>query len=89
MTDSQLASLSWCQTPIWDLRPDFFFLGGLTVVGLLMWSALSDERKGMSLTLYNVQYSVSTTLCSSQSQTYVMTVGQSASLSWRQACSTD
>jgi hypothetical protein len=25
-TDGQSASLSWCQAPIWDLRPDFFFL---------------------------------------------------------------
>jgi hypothetical protein len=23
-TDGQSASLSWCQAPIWDLRPDFF-----------------------------------------------------------------
>jgi hypothetical protein len=23
-TDGQSASLSWCQVPIWDLRPDFF-----------------------------------------------------------------
>jgi hypothetical protein len=24
-TDGQSASLSWCQAPIWGLRPDFFF----------------------------------------------------------------
>jgi hypothetical protein len=38
-TDSQSASLSWCQAPIWGLRPD---------AGLLMWGALSDERTSLS-----------------------------------------
>jgi hypothetical protein len=45
-TDSQSASLSWCQAPIWDLRPDFFCL---TVASLLMWGAFSDERTGLFL----------------------------------------
>jgi hypothetical protein len=51
-TEGHLASLSWCQAPIWDLRPDFFFC--LTVAGLLMWGALSDERRGLSFTVYNI-----------------------------------
>jgi hypothetical protein len=51
-TDGQSASLSWRQAPIWDLRPIFF----LTAAGLLMWGALSDERTGLSFTVYNVQY---------------------------------
>jgi hypothetical protein len=53
-TDGQSASLSWCQAPIWDLRSDFYFCQ--TVVGLLMWGALSDEGTGLSFTIYNVQY---------------------------------
>jgi hypothetical protein len=53
-TDGQLASLSWCQALIWDLRPDFFLC--LTIAGLLVWGALSDERKGLSFIIYNVQY---------------------------------
>jgi hypothetical protein len=38
-TDGQSASLSWCQAPIWGLRLDFHCCQ--TVVGLLMWGALS------------------------------------------------
>jgi hypothetical protein len=34
-------SLSWCQVPIWGLRPD----------SLLMWGALSDERTCLPLHL--------------------------------------
>jgi hypothetical protein len=44
-TDSQLASLSWCQSPIWGLRPDFYYCQ--TVECLLIWGALSDERTGL------------------------------------------
>jgi hypothetical protein len=51
-TDGQSASMSWCEAPIWDLRPDFFFC--LTVAVLLMWGALSDERTGLFFN--NVQY---------------------------------
>jgi hypothetical protein len=40
------ASLSWNKAPIWGLRPDFYYRR--TVVGLLMWGALSDERTGLS-----------------------------------------
>jgi hypothetical protein len=32
------------------------FLFSLTVAGFLMWDAISDERTGMSFTMYNVQY---------------------------------
>jgi hypothetical protein len=52
-TEGQSASVSWCQAPIWDLRPEFFCL---TVAGLLMLGALSDGRSGLSFTMYNVQY---------------------------------
>jgi hypothetical protein len=48
-TDGQSASLSWNIAPIWGLRPDFYYCQ--TVVGLLMWGALSDERTGLSFTV--------------------------------------
>jgi hypothetical protein len=48
MTDGQSAS-PWCQAPIWDPRPDFYFR--LTVAGLLMWSTLSLTRTGLSFTI--------------------------------------
>jgi hypothetical protein len=44
MTEGQSASLSWCQAPIWGLRPDFYYCH--TDAGLLMWGAFSDERTG-------------------------------------------
>jgi hypothetical protein len=47
--DGQSASLSWCQAPIWCLRPDIYYCQ--TVAGLLMWSALSDERAGLPFTI--------------------------------------
>jgi hypothetical protein len=54
MTDSQLASLSWCQASNWDEWPIFLspwnFL--YTVAGLLFCSALSDKRRVCNL-LYN------------------------------------
>jgi hypothetical protein len=40
MKDCQLASLSWCQALIC-----------LTIVDLLMWGVLSDERMGLNLLL--------------------------------------
>jgi hypothetical protein len=49
MTDGQSAGLSWNKAPIWSLRPDFYYC--LTVVGLLMWGALSNERTGLSFTI--------------------------------------
>jgi hypothetical protein len=52
MTDGQPASLSWYQAPIWDLRADFFFC--LTVVGLLIWGALYEERMNLSLVQYAI-----------------------------------
>jgi hypothetical protein len=44
-TDSQPASLSWNKAPIWGLRPDLDYC--LSVAGLLVWGALSDERMGL------------------------------------------
>jgi hypothetical protein len=52
--DGQSASLSWFQAHVWDLRPDFYFC--LTAADLLMWGALSDERTGLSFTMYDIQY---------------------------------
>jgi hypothetical protein len=43
-TNSQSASLSWNKAPIWGLQPNFYYCQ--TVVGLLMWGTLSDERTG-------------------------------------------
>jgi hypothetical protein len=48
-TDGQSASLSWNKTPVWGLWPDFYYRR--TVAGLLMWSALFDERTGLSFTI--------------------------------------
>jgi hypothetical protein len=45
-TDGQSTSLSWNKAPIWDLRLDFYYCQ--TVAGVLMWGALSDERRGLS-----------------------------------------
>jgi hypothetical protein len=45
-TDGQSANLSWHAARIRGLRPDFSFCP--KVAGLLMWSALSDERVGLS-----------------------------------------
>jgi hypothetical protein len=40
-TDSQLASLSWHEAPIWGLRLDLYYYQ--TVAGLLMWGAVCDQ----------------------------------------------
>jgi hypothetical protein len=48
-TDGQPASLSWNKAPIWGLRPDLYYC--LTITGLLMWGALSDERTSLSFTI--------------------------------------
>jgi hypothetical protein len=48
-TDGQSASLYWNKAPMWGLRPDFDYCQ--TVAGLLMWSAPSDERTGLSFTI--------------------------------------
>jgi hypothetical protein len=48
-TDGQPISLSWNKAPIWGLRPDLYYC--LTVVGLLIWGALSDERTGLSFAI--------------------------------------
>jgi hypothetical protein len=67
-TDSQSVSKSWCraQSGTCDLR--YFF--SLKVTVLSNWSALSDERSGLSF---------------SQSQSYFTTDGQSVSMSWCRA----
>jgi hypothetical protein len=49
LADGQSASLSWNEAPIWGLRPDIYYCQ--TVAGLLMWSALSDERTVLSFTI--------------------------------------
>jgi hypothetical protein len=50
-TDGQSASLSWCQGPIWDLRPNFFLSDscGFVDVGYPLW-----QEDGS--VFYNVQY---------------------------------
>jgi hypothetical protein len=48
-TDGQSASLSWCQTPNWGPRAEFYYCQ--TVAGLLMWGPLSDERTDLLLTI--------------------------------------
>jgi hypothetical protein len=48
-TDGQSASLSWNKAPFWGLQPDFYYC--LTVAGLLIWDALSDERTGLSFSI--------------------------------------
>jgi hypothetical protein len=48
-TDSQPASLSWNKAPIWGLRPDLDYC--LTDAVLLIWSALSNERTGLSFAI--------------------------------------
>jgi hypothetical protein len=47
-TDGQSASLSWNKAPIWGLRPYFYYCQ--TFACLLIWGALSDERKGLWFT---------------------------------------
>jgi hypothetical protein len=49
-TDGQSARLSWNKEPVWGLPPDFYYYQ--TVAGLLMWGALSDERTGLSFTVF-------------------------------------
>jgi hypothetical protein len=41
--------VSWNKAPIWGLRPDLYYC--LTVAGLLILGALSDERTGLSFTI--------------------------------------
>jgi hypothetical protein len=45
-TDGQSAIVSWNKAHNWGLRPNFYYC--LTVAGLLIWGALSDERTGLS-----------------------------------------
>jgi hypothetical protein len=55
-TDGQSASLSCYQAPIWGLWPDFYYCQ--TIAGFFIWGALSEERTGLSFTMYSVQYTV-------------------------------
>jgi hypothetical protein len=48
-TDGHSASVSWNKAPIWGLWPDFYYCKKFA--GLLMWGALSDERRGLSFTI--------------------------------------
>jgi hypothetical protein len=48
-TDGQSASLSWNKAPVWGLRSNFYYY--MTVAGLLMWGALSDDRTGLIFTI--------------------------------------
>jgi hypothetical protein len=48
--DGQPASLSWNKAPIWGLWPDLYYC--LTVVRLLIWGALSDERTSVVCNCY-------------------------------------
>jgi hypothetical protein len=45
----QSVGLSWCQAPIWGLRPDFCYCQ--TVACLFVWDALSDQRSGLPFTI--------------------------------------
>jgi hypothetical protein len=45
-TDDQSASLSWNKAPMWGLRPVIYY--SLTITVLFLWSAFSDERRGLS-----------------------------------------
>jgi hypothetical protein len=56
MTDGQSACLSWDKAPRRDLRPDLYYC--LTVPGLLVWGALSDERTGLSFARVTVKSSL-------------------------------
>jgi hypothetical protein len=47
--DGQSASLSWCQAPIWGLRPDLHYCQ--TVAGFIMWIAVSNEKTGLRFTV--------------------------------------
>jgi hypothetical protein len=47
--DGEPASLSWNKAPFWGLRTDIYYC--LTVAGLFIWDALSDERTGLSFTI--------------------------------------
>jgi hypothetical protein len=48
-TNSQLASLSRCQTSIWGPRPHFYYCQ--RVASLLVWDAPSDKKTGLLFTI--------------------------------------
>jgi hypothetical protein len=51
-TERQSASLSWNKAPIWGLRLDLYYCQ--TMACLLMWGALSDEKRGLSFAMHNI-----------------------------------
>jgi hypothetical protein len=99
-TDNQSASPSWCQVPIWDLRPIFlspvFLLDScglvfcivfcISVICCCCWSPPAQSR-------YCLPSLMRDQVCShwgfggyqSQSQSYFTTDGQSVSMSWCRA----
>jgi hypothetical protein len=81
-TDGQSANLSWNKTPIWDLRSDFYYCQ--TVVVLLMWGALSDERTGLSFDPAYIRDPIYPPYALKVKVMLRPTV-QSASLSWNKA----
>jgi hypothetical protein len=52
-TNSQSASLSWCQAPIWDLTPDFYFFKTVRVC----WCGAPSLTRGRDF------YKVQRTIC--------------------------
>jgi hypothetical protein len=89
MTDDQSASLSWNKAPMSGLRPDFHYCR--TIAGLLMWCGLSDERTGLSFTMYNTYTTRQTLLISPQAQLLcdkedVKRVPWPPGLRWRYTC---
>jgi hypothetical protein len=68
-TDGQPASLSWNKAPFWGLRPDLYYC--LTVAGLLIWGALSDEMTGpvgLATIFYCLRFETSLFVASYDSQ---------------------
>jgi hypothetical protein len=86
MTDGQSASLSWNKAPIWGLRPDFYYCQ--TVSGLLICGALAVTRGQvfrLQLLLALANAVILSQIRVIESESYITTNGQSASLSWNKA----
>jgi hypothetical protein len=60
MIDDQSASLSWCQAPIWELRPDFNVENVIIIRGCKWNEAIS-----------NIKCNVSNTQCNTCATSYV------------------
>jgi hypothetical protein len=75
-TDGHLASLSWCQAPIWDPRPIFLLLSLIIFRQLrVCWCGAPSLTRGW---VCNLQ-------CNDASSSYIVTDDLSASLSWSRA----